>query len=153
MPPLTVTLNVPTNVLARSWLHWNRSRGFDMPFIHSPASVDLYDIADTSAIWLALIVAAVLLRGKQVTAGWLSPSRSLLLIVLAGIVLGFEIRTLGHLSQPWCNSLIVVLTWGILGVAVGTKRLLPIIAVLSFAALAPGCWVAISPPGPPQKAY
>ena len=147
MPPLTVTLNAPTNVLAESWLHWNRSRGFDMPFIHSPASVDLYDIADASAIWLALIVAAVLLRGKQVTAGWLSPSRSLLLIVLAGIVLGFEIQRLGHLPQPWCNGLIVVLTWGILGVAVGTKRLLPVIAVLSLATLAPGCWVAISPPG------
>jgi hypothetical protein len=147
MPPVTVTLNVPKNVTATSWLYWSRSRNFEMSFIHSWASVDLYYIADSSAIWLALIAAAVLLRGKQATGELLDPTRRLVLIVLAGLLLGFEIRALGYLMNNIGSGIIAVITWGLLAVAAGPKRLLPVIAVLSAAALTPFCWLAISPPG------
>lgn len=145
MPPLTVMLNMPMGVFARSWLYWNRDHNFGMPRIDSPASVNLYYIGDSSAIWLALAVAAVLLRGKRTPTDQLGASRRLLLIILASFLLGFVMHVLGRLNPPWSNGVVVVLTWGILAAAVASKRTLPIIAGLSVAALTPLCWVATRP--------
>ena len=142
MPRLRMLLDAPVSVLANSWLDWNRGRTVDIPRIGS-TGVDWYYVFDGSAIWLALICTALLLRGKRVSNGF-SYSRRLCLIVLAGLLLGVEIRELGMLDVRYSNGIVVVITWAILAVAVADKRRSRVIIALSVAALVPFIGLAVA---------
>jgi Family of unknown function (DUF6185) len=136
MPRLKVMLDAPATVLATSWLYWNRGETFGIPFKGS-ASIDYYYIADSSAIWLALIFTALLLRRKQVSKERLSYSRRLLLIVLAGLSLGFEVRSIESLDGLLSYGFVVIITWAILFAAVAPKRTIVRASWLPLLALAP----------------
>ena len=136
MPRLTVLLDAPVPVLARSWLHWNRTHNFQLPF-HTLVSIDPYYIADSSAIWLALITAALLLRRKQISDKPLRADWRLLLVIFAGLLLGVQINFLHGLNGPYSNGFVVVASWCTLSVAVASKRMRRRIVALSVAALAP----------------
>ncbi len=142
MPRLTVRLDAPVHVLASSWLYWNRGQVVHIPGVGS-ASVDWYYIFDASAIWLALITAALLLRGKRSAQGC-SSSRRLCLVIAAGLVLGVEIRGLGRLNELYSNGVIAIVTWAMLAVATSDKRRIPAIVTLSVLALVPFGWLAIT---------
>jgi hypothetical protein len=137
MPAITVTVDAPSNVMAKSWLYWSRTRIFGLP-AHSSASIDMDYIADASAGWLALITAAVLLRGKRVSGGGrLNPSQRLLLVLLAGLLLAVEIHTLGDVRWPYSNGAVIAVTWAILSAAVAAKRVVLTTTALAAAALVP----------------
>lgn len=135
-PTLTVMLAAPFSAVAGSWLYWNRGRTFAIPGV-GLGSIDYYYLVDAGAIWLALLATAFLLRRRYTEQKAPSYSRSLFLIVLAGVVLGLEIRTLGVLGNLYANGVIVVISWAILAVAVMRQRAFRVIAGLSIVTLIP----------------
>lgn len=142
MPRLNVVLDAPPGVLASSWLYWNRGHVVQMPALGS-ASIDWYYIFDSSAIWLALLTAAVLLRGKR-SAARHSSARRLILVVVAGLLLGVEIRGLGRLNEAYSNGLIVILCWALLAVAASGRRRAVAVLAISAVALIPFGWLALA---------
>jgi hypothetical protein len=137
MPPLRVELDVPATVVATSWLHWDRSRNYHLPFSGSAATVDLFYVADASAMWIALIVAAILVWRGVGSGRWWGPAVRLSLVAIAGVLLAIQIQKFGRLNAPYlANGVIVVLAWGILSAAVArSMRALLVIVGLSLAAL------------------
>jgi hypothetical protein len=150
MPRLTVMLDVPDFVRVTSWLTSSSGRNFTVPLTGGMLSADLYFYADTTAIFLAFIVAAILLGRNGITPRPIASRRRLLLFALAIFALGFQIQYFGNLLAPYLsNGVIVVVSWALLAMAVARRRLRPAVVILSLAALAPLCFLAIKPQDEP----
>lgn len=149
MPRLDVMLRVPANILLGTWLYWERGPTFPLPG-HGSVRIDLYYLADASAIWLALLGVAFLVRRKQSADEPFRSCLRLVLIVLGGLFLGFELQALGTLISWLSNGVVVVISWAILAAAVARKRGLWVIAFLSVAALTPIIILAALPTLKPE---
>jgi len=146
MPRLTIMLDVPDFVRVTSWLTSDSGRNFTVPLTGGALSADLYFYADTTAIFLAFIVAAILLGRNGVTARPIASRRRLLLFALAIFVLGLQIQSFGNLLAPYLsNGIIVVVSWALLAMAVARRRLMPAVIALSAVAVAPLCFLAVKP--------
>ena len=146
MPRLTVMLEVPDVLRATSWLMSEQGRSFPVPLTRAVLSADLYFYADTTAIFLAFIVAAVLLGRDGSAARPLASRRRLLLFALAIFVLGFQIQNFGYLPAPYiANGVIVVIAWVLLAMAIARRRLVRAVGVLGLVALGPLLFLAVSP--------
>ncbi len=137
MPPLTLDLDVPFDVMATSWVDSPHGRYFAGPFAGSGITVDLQYVFSAVAFWLAIAVTAwVLRRTERGVRWWSRVNPRILLLGAAGVLLGFELTDFGNLTANIALGFVNVAVWAILSFAMAPRKWLPFVTATATAAWA-----------------
>jgi Family of unknown function (DUF6185) len=145
MPPVTLDLDVPFDVMATTWVDSPHGRNFSGPLAGSGITVNLQYVFSAVAFWLAIAVTAWLLRRTEPDVGWWSRiNHRILLLGAAGVLLGFEVSDLGNLTPNIALGFVNVEVWAILSFAVAPRKWLPPVTTAAIAAWAILLYLAVT---------